>query len=331
MLDNQIKSQLDELVQLYILMNKKYRWRANDLTVRFGSFLFCLKDKPFDETNFEEVIMYIKNNTGVFSTHRSKSFALAPLLITSFDDAKHAFDHLLDYEKLMRDTGFKKSPYLTIAAYALMLTCPPKQVPQRIAKAYDIYKRMKGNHYWLTSADDYPVAILLADMKDDLGQIESEMERCYHQLNEVGFKKSNGLQFLSHLLTFNPAPAESKAILCQEIVDYLKQRKLGISATYYGAIGFLALLGNDAKKALPEVVTAVNYLKKQQGFKWFNKELNILITASLVCNKYLEDKKHRQMMATTMGISIETMVAAQTAALIAATSAAAATAAASSN
>jgi hypothetical protein len=312
-------------------MSKNYRWRANDISVRFGAFLFCLKDKPFDETYFEEVIKYIKDNTGVFSSHRSKAFSLAPLLITRFDDAKQAFDQLLDYESLMRDAGFKNSPYLSIAAYALMLTSPPKQVQMRITKALNIYQQMKENHFWLTSKDDYPVAVLLADMKGDLDQIERKIEACYQQLNQAGFRKGNGLQFLSHLLTFSPQPTESKVKKCNEIADYLKQRHAGISSNYYGVIGFLALLGNDVAKALPEVVNAVNYLKKQKGFKWFNKELNILIVASLVSNKYLEDKKHQQMITTTMGVSIETMIAAQTAALIAATSAATAASASASS
>ncbi|MTI79860.1 MAG: DUF4003 domain-containing protein [Firmicutes bacterium] len=330
-MDNYLQTQLDSLVDLYNIMKKKYRWKANDISLRFAAYLFCLRSKPFDESQYDEMLKYIKKNTGLFSSHRTQAFTLTALLITRFDDPKQAHSDLLDYESLMKNEGFKSSQYLSIAAYALLLTCPKNSTPQRVKKAFEIYKRMKENHYWLTSADDYPVAVLLSDSEDHLDKIEKEMESCYQQLNDAGLRKSNGLQFLSHLLTFSPEATERKVARCKETMNYLKQHKLGVSSTYYGAIGFLALLGEEADKAKEEVREAVDYLKNIKGFKWHNKDLNILIVASMISNKYMEDTKHQQMLETTLGISIQALIAAQTAALIAATSAAAAASAASAS
>ena len=101
---------------------------------------------------------------------------------------------------------------------------------------------------------------------------------------------------------------------------------------YYGTIGLLALLDNDSKKALEEVVAMVAYMKSRKDFKWYYKEINTLMISALVSNEYMEEKKQQQGLSTTsIGITIEALIAAQTAAMIAATTAAASAASASAS
>jgi len=144
-------------------------------------------------------------------------------------------------------------------------------------------------------------------------------------LNKEGFRKSNGLQFLSHLLTFIPGNANTKAQHIKRINDKLKSEKLGVSSTYYGTLGYLALLGEFSKRAVEEVIDTVSYLKSNKNFKWVNKEMNVLISTALVTSQYIEKvSQQNSVLETGIQISMESIIAAQTAALIATTSAAAA-------
>ena len=74
------------------------------------------------------------------------------------------------------------------------------QWDNRITRMNDLYKNMKKNHFWLTSADDYVFAAVLATTDLDLHQMDFRIEKCYNLLNQEGFWKGNDLQSLSHML-----------------------------------------------------------------------------------------------------------------------------------
>ncbi|MDK2800244.1 MAG: hypothetical protein PWP27_2576 [Clostridiales bacterium] len=316
--------QVDGMDELFQLLRKKYKWSAHDLTLRFVTLLYYISDKSFDEQEYDETLKFIKKNTKMFSIYRGhQMFSIAALLATRFDDPKNSFQMLLEYEHQLRKNKFKHTPYLGIAAYALMLTCPEEYLQERIQKTIDIYQKMKQHHFWLTSSDDYPIAVLLAGSEKNIDALADEMERCYKKLSEAGFSKGNGLQFVSHLLTFSPESVEDKVERCKKIYVFLKHHKLALSPTYYGIIGYLALLGDEYAKALEDIVEIVQYLKSKNFAKGFYKDMNVLISTALVCNQYAEKYKIQQnLIETGVGISIEAMIAAQTAALIAVTTAA---------
>jgi len=100
---------------------------------------------------------------------------------------------------------------------------------------------------------------------------------------------------------------------------------------YYGAIGLLVLLGQDCNKALTDLVEMVDYLKANKAFKWYYKEINVLMISALVGSEYVEELKQKNLGTTSIGIAIEALIAAQTAAMIASVTAATAAASAGSS
>ena len=276
---------------------------------------------------------HIKKTTGVFSNYRGTSkIILSALLACQYDNPKQEFDKMLNYDKRMKEAGFKNNMYLPIANYALLATCSEEGVDTRINKAIEIYKEMKKNHPWLTSGDDYPLSILLANSDDSVNSIIENMEECYKLLNENGFGKNNGLQFLSHILGFRQEENKVKVLRCKEIFDKLKENKMKVYSSGYAVIGFLSILGEKGYEAVDQVIEVVKILKSTKKYKWLTKETHLYTAAALVSDVYIENMKNqKELIQTTIGISIEALIAAQTVASIAAASSAAASAGASAS
>jgi len=322
-MEDRLKLKLDKMISLYEYLRKEYKWN-DDFMLRFTAFIYTVHDRAFDREQFDEMIEHMKTASARFSHYRSdQAFSIAALLINKYDNPKEAFNKQLKIEERLRTSGFKKSSYLCIASYALMLTAKEEDWNERIERAAEIYKGMKKDHFWLTGVDDYPVVILLAASPESSKNITNNMEECFNKLHEAGFSKSNGLQFLSQILTFVPKPTEDKIKACKDVFHYLKDNKVKIYYSYYGVIGFLEVLGDETMKAAEEVVEVYEYLRANKDFRWLGNDMNVLMATSLVCNEYVQNKVEEQALEEGLiATSIETLIAAQTAAIIAATTAA---------
>ena len=327
-----VKVKLDRLIELFEQVSMQYKWEQS-LTNHFTALTYTLNNKNFDKEKIENVRNHMKKTTGIFSYYRGTSkIILSSLLACQYDNPSQEFDKMLNYDKRMKEAGFKNSMYLPIANYALLATCTEEWVDARINKAIEIYKEMRKNHPWLTSGDDYPLSILLADSDMSINNIIENMEECYKLLNENGFGKNNGLQFLSHILAFRQEENKVKVLRCKEIFDKLKDNKMKVYSGGYAVIGFLAILGEEGYGAVEQVIEIVKTLQSTKKYKWLTKETHLFTAAALVSDIYIENMKHqKEIIQTSIGISIEALISAQTAATIAAASGAAAAGASASS
>ena len=321
-----VKVKLDKLIDLFQQISAQYKWEET-LTNHFSALTYTLNNRNFDKENIEDLRAHIKKTTGVFSNYRGTSkIILSALLSCQYDNPKLEFDKILNYDKRMRTAGFKNSMYLPIANYALLATCREELVDIRIKKAIEIYSEMKKNHPWLTGADDQPLSILLANSDTTVNIIIDNMEECYKLLNENGFGKNNGLQFLSHILGFRQEENKVKVLRCKEIFDKLKENKMKVYSSGYAIIGFLSILGDKGYDAVDQVIEVVKILKSTKKYKWLTKETHLYTAAALVSDVYIDNMKNKQEIQTSIGISIEALIAAQTVATIVVASSAAAVA-----
>ncbi len=327
-----VKAKLDRLIDLFQQVSMQYKWEQS-LTNHFTALTYTLNKKDFDKEKIQKVRNHMKETTGIFSYYRGTSkIILSALLACQYENPEQKFDKMLDYDKKMKEAGFKNSMYLPIANYALLTTCEEEWIDTRINKAIEIYKEMRNNHPWLTSGDDYPLAILLADSEMSVNNIIENMEECYKLLNENGFGKNNGLQFLSHILGFRKEENTTKVLRCKEIFDRLKGNKMKVYSGGYAVIGFLSILGEDAYEAVEQVIEVVKILQSTKKYKWLTKETHLFTAAALVSDIYIDNMKNqKELIQTSIGISIEALIAAQTAASIAAASGAAAAGASASS
>jgi hypothetical protein len=332
-MDNLIMSRIEKMNNITDLLKSKYSWVSDLLSRCFAALTFALSSEDFDIVEFDEVKRSIRENTRFFSHYRSRELiTYHALLITRFDDPKSAVKNLLDCEEKLSGAGFAKSPYLGIAAYAMLITCPVDMVEYRIKKASEIYKSMKKSHFWLTGQDDYPLAILMAGLDDSIDTIINSMDKSFNMLHEKGLSKSGGLQFLSHIFTLDPEPVEEKVDRCIKILEYFKEHKIKIYSPHYSLIGLITLTGSDIQLVMDEALETFNYMKKDKGFKWLDSNTKLLISISLSCNKYFDDKiQSTSLLDTGVSLSMQAIIAAQTAAMIGVAAAASAAAAASTS
>src|SRR5659263_653583 len=103
-----LKAKADNLICVYNELKKKYKWRANDISLRFAAFIFALFDVPFEINKYDTVIRFIKKNTGIFSYYRSTLlYSMAAQLMCQFDNYEQSFLQMLEYDHKMKDHGFK--------------------------------------------------------------------------------------------------------------------------------------------------------------------------------------------------------------------------------
>ncbi len=320
-----VKQKLDRLIELFQQVSAEYKWEQS-LTNHFTALTYTLNNRDFNKEKIEDLRKYMKKTTGIFSNYRGTSMIiLSALLACQYDVPTQEFDKMLDYDKRLKAAGFKNNMYLPITNYALLATCSEEIIDTRIKRAKEIYSEMKHNHPWLTGGDDYPLSILLANSDDSVNSIIENIEECYQLLNENGFGKNNGLQFLSHILGFRKEDNKAKVLRCKEIFDKLKENKMKVYSTGYAVIGFLAILGEKGNEAVDQVIEVVKVLRSTKKYKWLTKETHLYTAAALVSDVYIENiKGQKDLIQTAIGISIEALIAAQTVAVIAAASSAAA-------
>lgn len=313
-----LKVKADQMYELYLQIKKDFK-RESDLMVHFASLSTITKDKPYDASMIQRTKAHIKNNTGMFSSYRGSSmFLLSFLLSSEYENPLEKFSVMLEQHDKLKAHGFKESSYIALANYSLLLTCDEYAVESRIQRAYEIYLEMKSNHPWLTSGDDYPLAMLLASSEKPLSTLMKNIEDIYTNLNHNGFSKSNGLQFLSHLLSFGDESLHTKIERCVTIRDTLKESKYRLSSTHYSSLGLITLISKNNIDVVKDVIDTADYLHSIKKYKWLGKEMLVLLSTGLVCSDQIKSLSNDGMLiSTALGISLEAVIAAQSAAAIA--------------
>lgn len=319
------ETKVNTLIENFETIKKPFKWE-HDMIRHLVALTFAMKDKELDIDAIKDMCNYIKKHTGAFSSYRGDMiFALSSLLCSASDNPESQFDSMLQNEGFAKSVGFKSQMYLPTALYALSSVYDGDDVQGYLEKASAIFKEMRSNHPILTSGDDYALAILLASTDHDV----IVLEEYYQTLKDSGFSKSNGLQMLSHILSFSNLDIRETVNRCVRIYDQLKNNKLKVFSDFYPAIGLIALLDEDQDSLIMDLIEITSFLRKQKGYKFLGKGMNILIASSLITSQYINNNSNSTMVEAAVSISIETIIAAQQAAMIAAVVAASSAAASS--
>ncbi|OJV64787.1 MAG: hypothetical protein BGO41_14430 [Clostridiales bacterium 38-18] len=323
----ELKFKADQMLELYKTIEKDFMWEHN-LTKHFVALLYTEHDKRYNKETFKNTLDMINKETGIFSNFRSSNrFMLAGLMHMESDSTDGVFHQIRSCESTLKENGFKSGMYLPLASYALYKTSKEQAPSQLAQKAQHIYQQMKKNHPFLTSGDDYSMSVLLAASEVDLGRIEE----AYEKLNIKGFYKGNELQRLSHILALSNRSIDELVEICFNMKWQLKEAKLNIPTTYYATLGIIALIYFEDETIVSEWIELTKYLSTLKKFKWLGKGMNVMLASSLVSSQWIDETLKSEATKLTISISIDALIAAQTAAIIAATTAASAGAAASAS
>ncbi|WP_433748104.1 DUF4003 family protein [Falsibacillus pallidus] len=319
---NQAMKKVEAYKEIFHEMKKKYKWSFSDHRIlMMAASLYVTNKKEFNLKRYDEVVEYIKGEVGMFSTLKGNDrFTFAAMLDTKFDDPKAAFkDFIRTYEAVI-EAGFHRSTFSYIAG--MVALTGEKDAGEAIPQAYGIYKSMKSNHFFFTGMDDYPLAMLLAQRELEMDAMMTEIESLYQKLNDAGFRKSNELQSMSHILSLegetNPDTLVSR---CQEMFSLMKESSLKPKAMHYPHIALLAFL-DQPKVSLHQVVDIYDQLNAEKDFKW-QKDFNLVMAIQLMIAEKVGESS---VLSTALHSTIEALIQAQQAACIAAVSGAAAAA-----
>lgn len=98
-----------------------------------------------------------------------------------------------------------------------------------------VYQQMKKNHYFLTSTQNVPLAVLLGENGKGLQALQ-KAETCYQLLAANGFKKGQYLHQVSHILALQSEKEPEMLVsackqIYQSITESVKKQRIIIIQT----------------------------------------------------------------------------------------------------
>ena len=271
------------------------------------------------------MMAFIKKETSVFSYFRTSLLIIAASL-SSRDDGEGTFKRTTAIYEELKEAGFSSTQYLPYAAHFLASEVDGRETRDIIDRGSEIYKVMKENNYWLTSADDHMMAILLAHSGVDPSSASVEMGEIYRYLNDGGIRKGNALQSMSHLLLMSSEPVYKKADRLLKFREGLKEADIKLDSYSQNLAAVLALVEDEDKvdKTVGWIRETSEYLANVNGFgNWtLGKGARNMISIALVMAEDL-DSLSADSVHTTVQNSIQSILLAQQAVMIGAISAAA--------
>ncbi|PWW03260.1 uncharacterized protein DUF4003 [Paenibacillus cellulosilyticus] len=324
------KDRLALFVDNVDVMKRSFKWH-HAMVNRLAALLYAVEDKNVDVPAIKENVDRIKRNTGIFSTFRGSgtiSFA-AQLSLSSEPEAQ--LTNALDVLERLRQSKFRSSPYLSVAAYQIAAHSRSERYADVVDRAKSFYTEMKGNHPYLTGQDDYIFAAMLALSDIDVKAGTERMEQFYTALKPE-LRIGNGLQALTQVLVLGQHHADPVARV-RRLKNAFRDKgiKLDKSDTL-SSLGVLTLLPCEDVDIVEDLVRTSEWLRMQNGFsRWSVTTQELLLYASaLVAYQHLKESSG-VVPITALSTSLTNILIAQQAAITAAATASAITASSSSD
>ncbi len=310
-----LNDKTQQYISLYDELKSKLKWKvAHDQILMLISSAYIVNRREFDFQRFYDLSSYIKSNIGSFSTLNSHHrFTVASILDIHFQhEAKQTFLTFIDVYDEMVTLGYKRDIFTYFAAL-ILLTGNSDTTNQReqMNMGLSVYQQMKKNHYFLTSTQNIPLAVLLGENRNGL-QALNKAETCYQLLAANGFKKGQYLHQVSHILALQSEKDPETLVshfkhTYQSITDSFKKPK----DYHYPDLALLTFLEEPDTKT---VLAIAHELNQKKAFKW-QKDMNVKMAVSLYLSEHMETNL---LMESGLYTAIETVIQAQQAAVTAA-------------
>ena len=330
-MDIVLREKADLMAENYKKLKEGFRWDMN-LLRHFGAMVHAIKGQRVSIDSLEKIKKHIKDETSWVSNFRGTNIFILTNFLYFEDDYKTTFRNMEKVYDKLKNEGFKNSTYLPLAAYTIAKEVPDDQWDYRIKRMRHFYDNMKKNHFWLTSADDYVFAAVLATTDLEVEGTSEKIEGCYRLLNEKGFYKGNDLQTLSHILALGEEEIKVKCSKTMELYEGLKEKKMKLQYSGLASLGVLTLISSDVDKTINEIKEVYDYIYEKDGYGFWSldKNMRVILAANLVADYYVEGIKNG-VLQVTLANSINAIIIAQQQAAVAAACAASTAAASTAN
>lgn len=327
----ELKAKVDLMVENYQEIKGDFKWDSN-LLKHFCAMIHATRGKKVNIDRIKDIKKHIKEETGWASDYRGTNELIIATLLCFEEDYKSFFKNMLDVHERMRQEGFKKSAYLPLASYTITKSTSIEQWNHRIERMDEFYSKMKENHFWLTSKDDYVFAAVLASSDLNVKETMEKVEECYKALNKEGFWKGNELQTVSHIMALGEESVEEKCSKANRLYHKLVDEKCKLQYSGLATLGVLTLIASDENQIVKDIKEVSDFIYEKKGYGMWSleKSMRILLAANLVSDFYVDEMK-KGVMEVSLANSISAIIIAQEQAAVAAICAATTVSASSSS
>ncbi|WP_025782888.1 DUF4003 family protein [Sporosarcina sp. D27] len=263
-------------------------WSVDEKTVLTIAVYYVLSQKDFNPESFLRTMDALKNRSGWLSPVKGD---FLPMLTSFLDSptlsADDAVQLLFTKQQTVRKTGFKNTVHSYLAA--MLMTSDPATFKAEAKQAKRLYDAMKKQHFLLTSDEDYSYAMLLGKANNDPVEQAALMRRYFDELNKVGFKSGNELQWLTQVLTMDCCSYKNERVIrAEQLLSHIRKR-VNLKPMHYPVIGFLAILGCE-DNLVEELIGFSNFIAKGELFKW-HKTLAFSFASGYFLQQVMEDNE----------------------------------------
>ncbi|UYO99421.1 DUF4003 domain-containing protein [Oceanotoga sp. DSM 15011] len=251
------------------------KWRLNPEIIKLIALIYYIFDSEFDEFRFKETVKLIKENSKLFVHYKGYLiYQLAAMLCSKYENSSEKFDELKRIDMEFNKLRFENSSYLSIVSFFLIEMADKDDI---ISKSSEIYLTMKNKNFFISSEDDYPLAVLLSVTEKNEIELFEDIESYYKSLMKRKFKKGKELQFLSQLL--GVFEIDQKGLYmdkCRTLFEFLKSSNMSKEKMIYPVIGLAVINDEDLDSYFKKTMNTYEIIKNTKGFK-FGKTINTVL------------------------------------------------------
>ncbi len=257
----------------------------------------------------------IKSKTKFGSLFRGHALYYLALELTRFKTPELELDSILTIYEQLTKQRFARDTYLPFTAIIINTHKDILPVEECIKNTKMVYDFMKKQHRFLTSSEDYSRAALIAIHAKTLDEDLAFIEHCYSKLSSQGFKKSNDLQALSHILALSSEKDNAVIDKVIHLNQTLKANKCELKGPVMSLLGALSLLDVSHDVLAAQINYVMSQLKTMKGFKTFSlgKQNQIMIACALVAACYTDKEANEQLSVISENLFIDIVIAIETA------------------
>lgn len=244
---------------------KGFTWSSATMNIA-AAYILAANGVRANKEELKACEEILKNNTSALSEYRGniKTILICKMIISK--EPERYLEKVQKAYKLLTTKKWSQSEYKLIAAIIICDHTDESRYEEMVNRTNSLYAKMQDNHKWLTSAEDIPLAALLAVSMLDIDKLDEEMEKCYQLLRKTASDR-NSAQTASHVLSVYEGDAQIKCDKVKAVISALKAAKCRFGSGHeISIVAALTMLDYTPEQIAQTIAETENYLKSLRGF-----------------------------------------------------------------
>ena len=268
-------------------LKRKFKWE-NSYLYPVCAGIFCARGTRADADKLMDAKRLLKEKTGVFSNFRGNLKLPVCSMLAAKSAPERRMEAAVDNYKILRGQ-FAPSSYLALAAFFLAdMGVSGSRAQEAAERGKRIYKRMKQEHRFLTSAEDSVFAVLMSFAEQSDDELIADMEACY-TLVKQRFSGGNAAQSVSHVLALSPGTSEEKTKKFIQLYEAIRAAGGKIGKYYQlSSLAAVSVMDADVNEITQDMMDVDAFLSGQKGYGFLSmdRKTRMMHAAMLVSGDY---------------------------------------------